>query len=87
MGAPGIEAGEGDDRPRLTEDDFASLLQGFLGVADGLSFQLDSTRFDSASGQIRDTLAAALQQLDAESALELVQMVARILCAGPSASG
>jgi hypothetical protein len=60
MGAPGIEAGEGDDRPRLTGADFVWFLQGFLGGAEGPPFPLDATRFDSALGQIRDIVRAVL---------------------------
>jgi hypothetical protein len=70
----------------LARSDFVRLLQGVLGVAEGSSHSLDSTLYDAASGQIRDTLGAALEQVDAESALELVRMVGRLLRAGPSAS-
>ena len=60
MGAPGIEVGEGDDRPRLTGADFVGLLQGFIGGAEWSRFPLDPILFDSALGQIRDTLRVVM---------------------------
>lgn len=60
MGAPGIEVGEGDDRPRLTWADFGPLLQGLLAVTEGSLDSLSATGFDSALGQIRDSLLAML---------------------------
>ena len=59
MGAPGIEVGEGHDRPRLAWADFRPLFQGLLVDAEGRPVSLSATGFDSAFGQIWDRIAAS----------------------------